>query len=165
MLRLRIVAGSIVAVVFASGCGGDCDPPSDAAVFEVGTGEECFERFEDPPVVTVNEGPQGGYHVWLAIGCADCGTSIHFRYRAVDSATGEEAVPLTEWIEPLVGEAWPQVAGIQMGLPGGLDDDRGPLPEGTALDVTVEALSANGGEVLHSQSLSIVLGPRQIWNP
>ena len=32
-------------------------------------------------------------------------------------------------------------------------------------DVTVDALSPNGSDVLHTQTFSIILGPRQIWNP
>src|SRR5687768_6189451 len=55
-----------------SGGSSGCDTPPDPETFEMGTGEHCFARLSANQAVDLISGPQGGYHVWLAIGCADC---------------------------------------------------------------------------------------------
>src|SRR5262245_15487600 len=75
-----------------AGAGGSppaCAPPAAAPAFGVGTGEVCYEAVSAGDVVPLMNGPQGGYHVWLGIGCTgDCGGATILRYGVQDQATG-----------------------------------------------------------------------------
>ena len=164
---------SLACLLFAvalSGCDDtlspeDCEPPPGAESFEVGTGETCFERVSGGASVPLIAGPQGGYHVWLALGCADCGEKAHIRAR-VFAADGVEMVDLAiEQVVDLAGDAWPQHAGIQLGMPGGeFDEASAPLPKGTELRVSVETIGTDGQPV-HARELSFVLGETVEWEP
>lgn len=87
-----------------------------APVVEVGTGHESFEELPMGGEVTLINGPQGGYHVLLAIKCEGCDPVIDVRYGISDLHSGEgltfdglqRTVPLQprgDWAEyaPLVG--------------------------------------------------------------
>src|SRR5690606_4066888 len=114
MRFLDVVAAAPVAMVLLSGCnssvraegaggaggaggatppssagrgGGGCADPADPAVFEIGTGQTCFERLTAGQTVAAIQGPQGGFHLWLAVGCADCGAQAVVRYGVKDPAT------------------------------------------------------------------------------
>ncbi len=140
----------------------DCEPPSDPQAFEIGTGEHCFARVESGATVPLMAGPQGGYHVWLAVGCTDCGAEVRLRER-VFAEDGTEMTGLaTESYVDLAGDAWPQHAGIQLGMPG-FEDESDRLPVGTPLRVQVEALD-QGGSVIHTAELSLVLGETEAWD-
>lgn len=76
----------------------------------MGTGEKCFEAVAGGQEVPLMSGPQGGYHMWLAVGCVDCAATVHLKYGARDPATN---MPLTgtydeEAMVPLKGKDWPQ---------------------------------------------------------
>src|SRR5688572_23369213 len=96
--------GLALATAAVAGCGGegagdgghgagvslpDCEAPPDPQPFEIGTGELCFERVTPGQTITQWSGPQGGYHMFLAIGCTDCNVSTLIRYTLRDSATLE----------------------------------------------------------------------------
>ncbi len=141
----------------------DCDPPSRAQAFEVGTGELCFERVPSGSVVPLISGPQGGYHVWLAIGCADCGREAHIRARVFGEDGAELPNLATEEIVELAGDEWPQHPGFQLGMPGDpFGDFEDPLPTGTRLRVVVEVLGATEPP-LHSAEIDFVLGEIESW--
>jgi hypothetical protein len=146
----------------------ECTPPEGAQTFEAGTGEFCFQRVTPSERVDLMAGPQGGYHLWLAVGCADCGDSMKVRTQVFD-ATGAvlEGTHLREQFVELVGDAWPQHAGIQIAMPGGEwaggDEPLQPPAPGTPLTIRVEALDASGG-LLHAVDMPITVGDQEDWS-
>ncbi len=161
--------GGATTAASTSGAGGQaptCDPPPGISGFAQGTGEKCFEPVQAAEVVPMMQGPQGGYHLWLALGCDDCSSPAHIRYGVNDPATGL-AVPDTYPTETLVSlsGAWPQKAGIICGLPGLSWDPEyaPPLPEGTHVVVWVEVLE--GSTVVKQSSVEVVIGETQSWDP
>lgn len=145
-----------------------CDAPKDAGVFEIGTGEECFSRLAANDEIPLINGPQGGYHVWLAVGCKDCGEgSVELRYGVRDPATQMPLAGTGELQEvvPLAGEGFRQAAGIIVYMPGlSWDPEIDPPPaKGTHVVLWVEASS--GGQLLHSAEVEVVIGDVQHWDP
>ncbi len=147
-----------------------CQPPDAAEGFEVGTGELCFAEVNDGGVIQQMHGPQGGYHVWLALGCIDCGDQVWVRGSVLDPATGS---PLpntytTDNIVTLSKGAWPQIAGIQQGMPGDdFLDEPGyePLPPGTPFILRAQVFALDGATLLHEAEVSAVLGDTVDWDP
>lgn len=141
-----------------------CVAPDAPQVFEIGTGEQCFERVADGGTVPLMNGPQGGYHLWLAVGCEGCAKDDVIQYDALDPVTLTSLAfgPSQTIIEP--SGDWPQVAGIQLGMPG---DEFGtpPLPEGTEVLVDVKVFDPSGMNVLHEGQTHWVLGPITPWDP
>ncbi len=142
----------------------ECSAPEGAGEFEAGTGEVCFERVEDGGTIPLMEGPQGGWHIWLAVGCTDCGTSAHLRAVVTDPTDGEEVVPNTEVFADLSSDAWPQIAGLQLSMPDPYEVGS-KSARGTPLAIHVEVLDLETSEVLHEVELSAVLGGTQTWDP
>ncbi len=167
---MRSLLGLLLTLAAVTGCDDapspeDCDPPPGADSFEVGTGETCFERVSAGASVPLIAGPQGGYHVWLAVGCADCGAEAHIRARVFAEDGTEMADLAIEQVVDLVGDAWPQHAGIQLGMPGGeFDVEAAPLPAGTKLRARVETIGADGLP-LHASELDFVIGETVDWEP
>lgn len=61
---LRAAAPMVgVALLAASGCAGDAAGPS----LEIGTGESRFEALTEGQDVTMVQGVQGGFHVWMSL--------------------------------------------------------------------------------------------------
>src|SRR4051812_16305154 len=79
----------------SGGAGGDtgtdviCDDPPSPQMFEIGTGEKCFSRLTANQVIPVKQGPQGGFHLWLAMGCSDCPEKVTVLYGLKDKATND----------------------------------------------------------------------------
>jgi len=148
----------------------DCSPPADAPSFAVGTGELCFESVEQGQILPMMAGPQGGYHVWMALGCTDCGSAVLVRYTLLDPTT-EEMIPgtyeLNEASAPLYGDDWPQAAGIQMSMPGFSWDEEAepPLPKGTAVLLRAQVFDSTGNNQLHDADLQFEVGDIQYWDP
>lgn len=140
----------------------DCDPPSAPQAFEVGTGEHCFARVQAGETLPLMAGPQGGYHVWLAVGCQDCGVEAHLRARVFAEDGTEMSDLATEQLVELGGDAWPQHAGIQLGMPG-FDGESDRLPVGTPLRVQVETVDGSGSPT-HTGEMSFILGETQSWD-
>ncbi len=145
-----------------------CDTPAGAGKFEIGTGEKCFEPLAEGDEIPLMNGPQGGYHVWLATGCTDCGTVVHFKYGAHDPATN---MPLTgsydeEAMVELSGAAWPQKAGIVIHMPGlSWDPMNEPPPaKGTQVILWAEAYTPQG-DLWHKAEVLVTIGDIQEWNP
>ncbi|WP_437813533.1 hypothetical protein [Sorangium sp. So ce1078] len=146
------------------GGGGGCRPPDSPAVFEIGTGVTCFERIDDGATLPVMAGPQGGYHVWLAVGCSDCGATVRLRYSVKDPATGdlfESTVPQEGVIALGPGE-FPQAAGLPAILPGGAWDPGAVLAEGTHVILAAEARN-DDGSTKHAAQVEVVLGATEAW--
>jgi hypothetical protein len=168
----RFVPPLALLISLSAGCspepGEGCDPPANAGAFEAGTGEMCFERIEPEGSVPLMAGPQGGYHLWLAIGCTDCGPDVRVRATVSDASTGEE-ISSTEHFAELVGGEWPQLPGIQISMPGsswgGEEEEDARVPEGTALTMRVEAVSDEGDAILHEVEIPFVLGDTVSWDP
>lgn len=151
-----------------SGAGGqpvDCDPPSTTAVFEIGSGEECFEPLADGATVPLISGPQGGYHLWVAVGCADCAATVSLEWGVNDPVTGE-TFPNTypnQGTVPLSSGAWPQAAGLIAGMPGLSWDPENepPPPPGTHVLLWVKS----SGAVEHEAEVEVVIGETVSWDP
>lgn len=145
-----------------------CDTPPGVGAYEIGTGEKCFEPVADGDEVPLMSGPQGGYHVWLATGCTDCGTVVHMKYGAHDPATN---MPLAgsydgEAMIPLAGEKWPQKAGIVVHMPGlSWDPESEPPPaKGTKVLLWADAFTPQG-DLWHHAEVLVTIGDIMDWNP
>ncbi len=151
----------------STGAGGAaCDAPSTPATFETGTGETCFERFAPLQTVPVMQGPQGGFHIWTAIGCSDCGLQPSVEYGIKDPATMTYYAGTypSEAILDLSGTAWPQKAGLTSFLPGVVYDPTTQLPKGTHVIVSARVIDG-GGNTVHLDEHEVILGDVMEWNP
>mgnify|MGYP001369198452 CR=1 FL=1 len=155
----------------STGTGGappTCDPPASPLAFELGTGEKCFERLSPGSEVPMMQGPQGGYHLWVALGCTDCGGQAHVKFGVDDPATGAPITGTgpTEQVVDLNGDAWPQRAGIIQGLPGLSWDPKysPPLPQGTPITLWLQVLDS-GAAIIHESSFDLVIGETLVWDP
>lgn len=175
LLFLALPASVAVAVACSSsasneantaGAGGiSCSDPSSPKTYELGTGEACFERLTAGQTIPVMNGPQGGYHLWTAIGCSDCGATANVRYGVKDPMTQ------TYWVGPqtqvvmLSAHGWPQHAGLTAFLPGiSWDPMSGALPKGTHVILNA-AIINDDNTVKHEQEIEVVLGDTVIWDP
>lgn len=151
-----------------SGGGSGCDTPANPKTFEVGTGEKCFARVLDGGEVPLMNGPQGGYHVWLAIGCSDCAPVTHLRFGAHDPVTQQPfpGTSDTEQMLPLSNDPWAQRAGVTVYMPGVSWDPENepPPPKGTHMILWSDSLDA-GNQVVHHDEVEIVIGDTQTWDP
>lgn len=154
-----------------TGTGGappSCDPPSSPQTFEIGTGETCFERIADGAEIPMMQGPQGGYHLWVAVGCADCQSPAHIRFGVDDPSTGMPIAntAATEQFVDLKGDVWPQRAGLIDGLPGLSWDPEydPPLPKGTPIRLWLQVLDA-GSAVIHEDAIDLTIGDTVVWDP
>jgi hypothetical protein len=142
-------------------CEDDCELPPDLAPFELGTGEVCFERLPADRVVPQMEGPQGGYHMWLSLYCADCPSEVQLETQLVREDSGE----VVGW--PSMSQravVFGTVRGVTVYLPGNpWNPDDPPLPEGTqvVLSTSVRSLA---GELLHEAQDTRVLGAYTLWD-
>ncbi|WP_437274436.1 hypothetical protein WME90_24625 [Sorangium sp. So ce375] len=147
--------------------GGDgCRLPDEPAVFEIGTGETCFESIEDGATLPVMAGPQGGYHLWFAVGCSDCGARARVRYSVKDPATGDlfpSGVPQEGMIELRPGE-FPHAFGLIAFLPGRVWEPAAVLKEGTHVILAAEARN-DDGSTKHAAQVEVVLGATEAWGP
>lgn len=166
-------AGVAVMALICGACGEsgpspeDCTPPAETPEFAIGTGELCFAPLADGDVVPMMNGPQGGFHVWLAIGCTDCGGSVQLSYKLLDPET-KELIPGTYDLNEasaVLGGDWPQAAGIQMALPGSDwgDESDQPLAKGTK--ILVQVAVEKSGDVLHEGEVQIEIGDTKSWDP
>jgi hypothetical protein len=145
----------------------DCVPPPSPQTFEVGTGEECFQRVAPGDEVIQWSGSQGGYHLFAALGCTDCPEETVVTFTLVDPETGE-LIPGTypdnsDYVPFDLDEDWPQAVRLQVSLPGGFDGD--PLPRGTPIRLELKAYSSYPDEVLHEGSFDATIGPTRAWDP
>lgn len=151
----------------SSGTGGAaCTPPSSPAVFETGTGEACFERLASGATVKVLQGPQGGFHIWLAVGCSDCGTKATIEYGVKNPATMAwyDGTYAQKVVVPLTGSPWGQQAGFTAFLPGVVWDATTQLPKGTHVLLSATVLGPDDG-ALHQAEVDVVLGDVEEYNP
>lgn len=145
-----------------------CEPPPAAPVFEAGTGQSCFERLAPGQTVPVIQGPQGGFHIWLAVGCADCGPAPMVEFGVKDLATGEfypgYPGPQKQVVEA-TATPWRQKAGLTASLPGMPWDPASQLPKGKHVLLSASVLEVGTSAVLHTSEVEVVLGDVIQWNP
>lgn len=145
-----------------------CTQPADVGAYDVGTGEKCFEVVADGGEVPLMSGPQGGYHMWLAVGCDDCENPVHLKYGALDPATNQPlaGTGTQEAMMPLTSDAWPQRAGITVYMPGlSWDPANNPPPaKGSQLILWADAYAADGTPQHHGARL-VTVGDTLPWNP
>ena len=148
-------------------CGDPCDPPPDCelppdlAPFETGTGEVCFERLGEDGVVSHFEGPQGGYHLFLALTCSDCAGEVVVETTARQEDNGAEVSPLTQSSVAMKGVS---ATGIIVPMPGSpWDPESPPLAEGTRLLLNTVVKSMSGEELHNVEELRVV-GPSVVWD-
>ena len=159
-----------LALLGLTGCGGStgsgsCDAPDSPAAFELGTGEVCFERLTAGQVVPEIAGPQGGFHVWAAVGCGDCGPEaiVEFGTRNAKTKAWLLGDPQKQLVDLGTGD-WGQHAGLTAFLPG--DTMNAPdeqLPKRAHVILALRVLDKNGNE-LHAGELSLVLGDLKSWS-
>ena len=161
--------GAALTLLGLSGCNstgsGSCDAPESPAAFEIGTGEICFERLTAGQVVPRIAGPQGGFHVWTAVGCGDCGAEaiVELGTRTAKTKAWLLGVPVKQKVDLGTGE-WGQHAGLTAFLPG--DTTLAPdeqLPEGAHVILALRVLDAKGNE-LHAAETEVVLGELETWS-
>jgi hypothetical protein len=131
-------------------------PPGDPA-FAVGTGDVCFESLREGQIVPRVAGPQGGYHVWVAVACASC--PIEVLVRAGVKLDGAWVTPTSERIVELHSH---QVAGLLATLTDPIDPSSTLAPEGSSVVMVVD-LETLEGESLEHGEVSVVLGPILPW--
>lgn len=162
-------AGSAGTAGNAGGAGATtCAAPPQPQAFEAGTGQQCFERLTNGQTVTVIQGPQGGFHIWLAVGCSDCGANPFVELGVKDLATGAfyPGYPGPQkQVVSLDGGAWAQRAGLTALLPGMPWDQGSQLPKGTHVLLSASVLDVNTNEVRHTSDVEVVLGDIVQWNP
>lgn len=162
--------GAALTLLALPGCGGSsgsgaCSAPESPAVFELGTGEACFERLTAGQVVPEIQGPQGGFHVWAAIGCGDCGpeTIVELGTKNAKTKAWLQGVPGKQKVDLGTGD-WGQHAGLTAFLPGDvLNAPDEQLPEGATVILALRALDPKGNE-LHAAEITLVLGKLQMWS-
>ncbi|MFO0550762.1 MAG: hypothetical protein U0271_20375 [Polyangiaceae bacterium] len=154
--------GAAAVLTTLTGCPGpaSCDPPENPETFEVGTGEDCFERVTADEAVPIMSGPQGGFHVWLAIGCGDCESSVRLRFKITNTDSGAEVTPDTELFVDLYGDEWTQSPGLQAQI---FNESNFELGDHLHFDVRVFD-AETGNTLLHEGSMDIVAGSYQEWN-
>lgn len=145
-----------------------CDPPPSPEVFEIGTGEDCFARVQPGQELPLIAGPQGGFHMWVAMSCAGCSAEMHLRYGALDPATGEHFANTyaSEGLFELSGDAKSrQRAMLTAGVPGMSWDPVAfpPLEKGAAVRLYVEHLV--DGMVVERSEVDVVVGDTVTWDP
>lgn len=169
----RLISTAIAATLCLpglTGCGSStssdvsCSEPTSPAIFELGTGRDCFERLTPGQTITVLAGPQGGYHVWTSFGCADCGGKTFLEYGVKDGATQEwlNGAP-AKIVANLSREPWAQQAGIRALLPGSAWATQGPdqrPPVGLSVSLSMRVVNAANIEVHHAE-IPLVLGESQ----
>jgi len=80
-----VIMHRLLLILLITGIAG-CEP---AAVIDVGTGYESFESLTADRRVELINGPQGGYHVLLAVRCQGCDAAVHIRYGIRDLDSNE----------------------------------------------------------------------------
>lgn len=149
----------------SAGGSSPCADPAAPAAFEIGGGEACFERLTAGQTVPTMQGPQGGFHLWLGVGCSDCGAKPILQYGVKDPATGDwfaDTFPQKEVIA-LDSSGWGQLAGITAFLPGVVWDPMSQLPKGSHVILSAAVLDGSG-DVVHEGEIELVLGDVEIWD-
>jgi hypothetical protein len=126
----------------------------------------CFERLTAGQTVPVMEGPQGGFHLWTAVGCAECAATEHLRIGVKDPATGDYLAGTGPFdlMATLDSSGWHQAAGFTAFLPGAPWDETSILPEGTHVVLSAELRDADD-TIRYADEREVVLGKREIWSP
>jgi hypothetical protein len=164
--RALLMASSWIAIVGCGGAGdGSCEAPAAPAVFELGSGETCFERLKAGQTVPQIAGPQGGFHIWAGLGCGDCGDKaiIEFGTQSVKTKAWLQGTPSKQVVDLGQG-AWGQHAGLTAFLPGDVNfapDEQ--LTEGTHVLLAMRVLGENQAE-LHAAAIEVVLGDLVTWS-
>ncbi len=137
-----------------------CSELASPPTFAIGTGETCYEPLEDGDTVPRLSGPQGGFHIWASIACANCPPEVILTIGAkVEGETAWMSGPST-----LVADIEAQqIAGLFLYLPGPPEVPSIP-PEGTAVRVFADATDLAGGS-LHAAERLVILGELQLWVP
>jgi hypothetical protein len=92
---MRPLLSLSAAALLLAGCGPGGDPALEAPCGErapgvvlVGTGTDSFEPIPASGV-DIQEGPQGGYHIWIGLRCQNLGPHVEARYGVTDLQTGQ----------------------------------------------------------------------------
>lgn len=134
-----------------------CGAPPGDPDFAVGTGEICFEPLREGQVVPRVAGPQGGYHVWVAVACASCPEEVVTRV-----GVQRDGAWLTQTSERVVELHSHQVAGLLATLTDPIDPSS-TLPEEGATVVVVLDVETPTREPLAHGEVHVVLGEIVAW--
>jgi hypothetical protein len=151
----------------SSSTGGDpCVAPPNPVAFEAGGGQTCFARLTQGQTVTVLQGPQGGWHLWLAVSCVGCDAKTTIEYGVKDPATKTwfaSTSPQKVSVD-LGGAGWQQQAGFTSFLPGVVWDAKSQLPKGTHVLLTAIRYGADGLPLAEINN-DVVLGDVEQYTP
>ncbi len=80
----------------------------------LGTGEKCYLPLAPSQTVPIVGGPQGGFHIWVALRSTGLGDEVLAKMRVLDKAD-DGAITLVDPIERMVelcavGEGWHEAA-------------------------------------------------------
>ena len=109
-----------------AGCDADASWSGDVAL---GTGEHCFQPLSDGSSIALIAGPQGGYHLWIALRCSDCSLSETVEFSVLDDS-GEPV----QLLQKQVAELWDfgaygEGAGLQALMPGFSFETENRIPD------------------------------------
>jgi hypothetical protein len=121
-----------------------CKLADQAAVVQVGSGQSDYLPVADDDVLQVEAGPQGGYHVWLALRMqglhqSSSVTTVTGRFPDLGYDVAPYSVVFT--FNPSEG-GFCKIYGLRFRL----DDDAHPIADllGKALDVTIQVADTDG---------------------
>lgn len=159
-----------LAALLLPACGPGADPALSVDCAErapgtvvVGTGQESFEAIGDSGV-EVQEGPQGGYHIWIGLRCQNLGPRVTAKFGVRDLPTGQDLsfTGLQQSVELVYDEAAhaDEIAGIYGYLadtpPGG--DPPGPTDlQGRKIELWAEVID-QCGEPVTAKTDTVVKG-------
>lgn len=119
---MRLEALALAALSLGAAACSCKHPVPDPQAFEIGTGEERFQRADLNGVLIGSAGSgqgPGATHFWVAVGCTDCAGALVVSSSATDPDTGAElASPASSFREFHVcdqgGVPWGWVAGERL---------------------------------------------------
>jgi len=131
----------------------------------LGTGDKCYVPLESNDTVPIIGGPQGGFHIWVALRSAGLGDEVIASYRVLDTAD-DSAITLSDPIERIVelcpiGEGWNEAAKLYAQLDAFTIDEVGHFVGRTIrLGVTLR----NSASASASAEATLKLGPVVKWS-
>lgn len=145
-----------------AGCG-ESRAETGAVDLSVGTGEDAYQPVAKGSTIPLMKGPQGGFHLWIALRCDGCKDLAVVEFGARDGASGE----LLSYPGLQQRVAFP--------IGGGVDDVSGLVTHVTSTDpddyvgrsaVLWASLRADPEEPAFAEaSADVAIGDVEVWNP
>jgi len=131
--------------------------------FEIGTGEECFEAVTNKQSIPLIAGPQGGFHIWFGVRCANCDETQLLSYGVKDAETG--AFVMVDAFETMIhlepADGYRHKAGIQAYMPG-VSWEGDPEYLGKSFVLWMQA--SVDGQIVEDE-VTVVVDSVKYWSP